>query len=214
MTLFKSTSLKYILLGSAALTAALAFTAMADHPHKPKKAKAEDVTPKLKKPMAKMASAEMTSKKTKKAKETSSEKDDAKWDVMNPPGDKKEIDINVTEGTWMSLDVSPDGKTLAFDMLGDIYTMPITGGTATNIARGLAWEMQPRFSPDGSRIAFTSDRAGGDRRADTLRPADRRGGSSLKPPGRTFSLLVSKRVGTAAGKTRSEAYCVWTGKTC
>jgi len=88
--------------------------------------------------------------------------DKEKWDVMNPPGNKREIDINVTEGTWMSLDVSPDGKTIAFDMLGDIYTMPITGGKATNIASGMAWEIQPRFSPDGSRIAFTSDRAGGD----------------------------------------------------
>ena len=87
---------------------------------------------------------------------------DAKWDVMNPPGDSREIDIDVDNGTWMSLDVSPDGKTIAFDMLGDIYTMPITGGTATNIASGMAWEIQPRFSPDGSRIAFTSDRAGGD----------------------------------------------------
>ena len=88
--------------------------------------------------------------------------DEKKWDVMNPPGDPREIDINVDNGTWMSLDVSPDGKTIAFDMLGDIYTMPITGGTATNIASGMAWEIQPRFSPDGSRIAFTSDRAGGD----------------------------------------------------
>ena len=88
--------------------------------------------------------------------------DDAKWEVMNPPGNTREIDINVDNGTWMSLDVSPDGKTIAFDMLGDIYTMPASGGTATNIASGMAWEMQPRFSPDGSQIAFTSDRAGGD----------------------------------------------------
>lgn len=88
--------------------------------------------------------------------------DDAKWDVTNPPGKKREITIDVTEGTWMSLDVSPDGKTIAFDLLGDIYTMPAGGGTATAIADGLAWEIQPRFSPDGSRIAFTSDRAGGD----------------------------------------------------
>ena len=89
-------------------------------------------------------------------------KEEAKWDVMNPPGETREIDINVDSGTWMSLDVSPDGKTIAFDLLGDIYTMPASGGTATNIASGMAWEMQPRFSPDGSEIAFTSDRAGGD----------------------------------------------------
>lgn len=88
--------------------------------------------------------------------------DETKWDVNNPPGAKKLIDINVNEGTWMSLDVSPDGKSIAFDLLGDIYTMPITGGVATNVSSGMAWEMQPRFSPDGSRLAFISDRAGGD----------------------------------------------------
>jgi len=88
--------------------------------------------------------------------------DDAKWDVTNPPGEKRPIKIDVTEGTWMSLDVSPDGQTIAFDMLGDIYTVPATGGTAKNIASGFAWEFQPRFSPDGSRLAFTSDRGGGD----------------------------------------------------
>jgi len=85
-----------------------------------------------------------------------------KWDVTNPPGKKREISIKTDEGTWMSLDVSPDGKMIAFDMLGDIYTMPIGGGKATNIASGMGWDMQPRFSPDGSKIAFTSDRAGGD----------------------------------------------------
>jgi imidazolonepropionase-like amidohydrolase/Tol biopolymer transport system component len=84
------------------------------------------------------------------------------WDVANPPLDMRQIDINVTEGTWMSLDVSPDGQTIAFDLLGDIYTMPITGGAATNISAGLPWEIQPRFSPDGSQLAFISDREGGD----------------------------------------------------
>jgi len=87
---------------------------------------------------------------------------DEGWDVAAPPLPMRDIPIEVTEGTWMSLDVSPDGSTIAFDLLGDIYTMPISGGEATSISTGLPWEIQPRFSPDGSMIAFTSDRAGGD----------------------------------------------------
>ncbi|RFB05861.1 amidohydrolase family protein [Parvularcula marina] len=90
------------------------------------------------------------------------EKKDEKWDVANPPLPMREVTINVDEGTWMNVDVSPDGRMLAFDLLGDIYTMPISGGTPTRIAEGMPWEMQPKFSPDGEMIAFTSDREGGD----------------------------------------------------
>ncbi len=70
--------------------------------------------------------------------------------------------FTATKGTWMSLDVSPDGKTVVFDLLGDLYTLPIGGGKATRITEGMAFDAQPRFSPDGESIVFISDRSGGD----------------------------------------------------
>lgn len=66
------------------------------------------------------------------------------------------------EGTWMSLDVSPDGKRVVFDLLGDLYSIPIEGGKATRLTSGMAWDCMPRWSPDGTTIAFISDRDGGD----------------------------------------------------
>jgi imidazolonepropionase-like amidohydrolase/Tol biopolymer transport system component len=85
-----------------------------------------------------------------------------KWNVDNPPGPSKKVTITTNEGTWMNLDVSPDGQNIVFDLLGDIYTIPVHGGKATTLSSGKSWDIQPRYSPDGKQIAYTSDRDGGD----------------------------------------------------
>lgn len=116
----------------------------------------------------------------------SQEKKDAKkWDVNNPGGPHKEVSFTVSEGTWMNLDLSPDGKEIIFDLLGDIYSMPVTGGTAKILRQGLAYEVQPRFSPNGKQILFTSDAGGGD----NLWIMDRDGKNAKQITKETFRLL-------------------------
>ncbi len=74
----------------------------------------------------------------------------------------KTLKFSVDEATWLSLDVSPQGDRLVIEVLGDLYLLSIDGGQAKPLSTGMHFDSQPRFSPDGSRIAFISDRDGQD----------------------------------------------------
>jgi len=72
----------------------------------------------------------------------------------------RRIEFETDEATWLSLDVSPDGRSLVLEIAGDLYTLPIEGGEARAVLTGPPFESQPRFSPDGQWVAFLSDRSG------------------------------------------------------
>ncbi|HMD38305.1 MAG TPA: amidohydrolase family protein [Candidatus Acidoferrum sp.] len=96
-------------------------------------------------------------KQEKKEEKKDEKKDEKKGLPLKPT---RKLEFTTDEGTWLSLDVSSDGKTIVFELLGDIYTLPIEGGKAKLISGGMAFDSQPRFSPDGNWVAFLSDREG------------------------------------------------------
>jgi imidazolonepropionase-like amidohydrolase/Tol biopolymer transport system component len=96
--------------------------------------------------------------------QTKAQNDKAAADAVKNKGlplvTERSMTFTTSEATWLSLDLSPDGKTIVFDLLGDLYTLPIAGGDATRITSGQAYDMQPAFSPDGKKLVFISDRNG------------------------------------------------------
>ena len=90
------------------------------------------------------------------------QQDAKKWDVSAPTWPEDEAGVRHDGRDVDERRCQPRRTQIVFDLLGDIYVMPIGGGAtpATRMPSGPAFDMQPRFSPDGKRIAFTSDRDG------------------------------------------------------
>lgn len=140
-----------------------------------------------------------------------------------PMAPSRTLRFSVSEGTWMSLDVAPDGRVIVFDLLGDLYTLPIAGGAARRLTFGMAINRQPRYSPDGRQVVFVSDRNGrenvwiADRDGSNPRQlSDLRGFDAIgavtspvwSPDGRT--IIVCQRLGaTRAGPADDVRRNMW-----
>jgi len=83
-------------------------------------------------------------------------------DELPLQGSTAQLSFTVTEGSWVSVSLTPDDAYLIFDLLGDLYRLPVAGGQAQRITSGMGFDSQPVVSPDGQKIAFITDRSGKD----------------------------------------------------
>lgn len=134
-------------------------------------------------------------------------KSDDPWDISVINGEPVKLDVTVDEGTWMSVDISPDSRTILFDILGDLFTVPISGGEARLLVGGVPFDHTARYSPDGRHILFVSDRDGSDQlwmvdadgsnpKQITKDPANQYGSPAWLPDGR---FVLARRAANAGG---------------
>ncbi|KAI0373252.1 hypothetical protein BV20DRAFT_963082 [Pilatotrama ljubarskyi] len=90
------------------------------------------------------------------------------WDISTDFPFPRSLEYDVTEGTWLRLDVHPKNGDIIFDMLGDIYCLPASAysmaqldseslSRAVPVLLGVPHDSDPHFSPQGDSIVFRSD---------------------------------------------------------
>ena len=71
------------------------------------------------------------------------------------------LSVHAQDAKWMRYSaISPDGSQIAFSYQGDIWVVSADGGPATALTTHQAYERSPVWSPDGSQIAYATDRHG------------------------------------------------------
>lgn len=109
------------------------------------------------------------------------------------------LTISTAELTMPALAVTPDGQSLVASVLGHLVLIPAAGGDARQITSGLSYEADPAVSPDGTRVAFSSNRDGSGSNVFVLDLASRRvtqlsrdlesGRPAWSPDGRTIAYV-------------------------
>lgn len=126
------------------------------------------------------------------------------------------VHLRASQGTWMSLDIHPDGKKLIFDFMGDLYELPIEGGEAKQLTHGMAFDVQPRYNPEGNKVVFISDRSGGENvwllDLETLETEQRTKGNNYRMQSPEFTpdgkYIIAARAGLRGGVHKLYLYHV------
>lgn len=130
---------------------------------------------------------------------------------LNP---ERTISLDTNKGTWMSLDAHPGGEKIIFDYMGNLFEMPISGGEATQLTHGMGFDSQPKYSPDGNKVVFISDRSGGENiwilDLETMKTEQRTEGKNYRMQGPTWTTdgeyIIAARAGLRGGVHKLRIY--------